>query len=210
LPYIGENFSKQYIISNYIGESFSSLIPGVLALAQGLGQNPGCHNITDLKTNTISLVPKPLIPNFSVSIYFILIFSLLCACTLAFSWLHFSKTAIRERETKEYSCQLVQSSDQTENHSTDSTQGDFSNFFFNKNGGYHDFCEKVLLNILTVMITFICFGILPGLKSKTNSLSFYSTYKQLCLFQPILLGIQSYSTLPYGNNVFNYAINLSK
>ena len=46
LPYIGGNFIKEYIIPNYIGESLASLIPSVLSLIQGLGQDPGCQNVT--------------------------------------------------------------------------------------------------------------------------------------------------------------------
>jgi hypothetical protein len=43
--------------------------------------------------------------------------------------------------------------------------------------------EKILLYTMTILIAFLCYGTLPGL--------------------------QSYSTLPYGNNVFNLAVNLS-
>jgi hypothetical protein len=44
--------------------------------------------------------------------------------------------------------------------------------------------EKIILLSIIFCVSFICYGILPGL--------------------------QSYSTLPYGNDVFNYSVNLSK
>ena len=44
--------------------------------------------------------------------------------------------------------------------------------------------EKTILLSIIFCVSFICYGILPGL--------------------------QSYSTLPYGNDVFNYSVNLSK
>ena len=43
--------------------------------------------------------------------------------------------------------------------------------------------EKIILYTIIFWVSFICYGALPGL--------------------------QSYSTLPYGNNVFNLSVNLS-
>ncbi len=175
LPYIGENFAKPYIISNYIGESLSSLIPSVLALAQGLGQNPGCHSIKDPATNATLMVPKHIVPNYSVKIYFILMFLILCLCMLAFTWLHFSKTAIKERETNElsrhkHSDNKDESSDQKEKSQPDekklaesvSASFKISTFLFNVDGGSHDNFEKMFLNGLTFLTSFIYYGILPG------------------------------------------------
>jgi hypothetical protein len=96
LPYIGENFAKEYIIPNYIGESLAALLPSILSLSQGLGKDPGCHNVTN--GNVTKLDPMPINPNYSVQVYFILIFILLGISTLAFSCLHFSPLAIRERK----------------------------------------------------------------------------------------------------------------
>jgi hypothetical protein len=79
-----------------VGESLAALIPSILSLSQGLGKDPGCHNVTT--GNTTELVKKPFVLNYSVQLYFILIFVLLTICTIAFSLLHFSPIAIRERK----------------------------------------------------------------------------------------------------------------
>jgi hypothetical protein len=105
LPYIGGNFAKEYIIPNYVGESLAALIPSSLSLLQGLGQNPGCHNVTK-DDNTTELQPLPIVPNFSAQVYFILMFLLLCISTLGFSLLHFSPIARRARKQLNPSAQI--------------------------------------------------------------------------------------------------------
>jgi hypothetical protein len=96
LPYIGGNFIKEYIIPNYVGESLAALIPSTLSLIQGLGQNPGCRNVTN--GNVTELEPIPIVPNYSVQLYFIFMFLLLCISTTAFTFLHFSPIAVRQRK----------------------------------------------------------------------------------------------------------------
>ncbi len=96
LPYIGGNFVKEYIIPNYIGESLAALIPSSLSLLQGLGQTPGCQNVT--RDNVTNLEPIAIAPNYSVQLYFILMFLLLCVSTTAFTLLNFSPIAVRQRK----------------------------------------------------------------------------------------------------------------
>jgi hypothetical protein len=111
LPYIGGNFVKEYVIPYYIGESMSSFVPGILALTQGLGQNPGCHNVTE--GNVTVLKPLPIVPNYSVSTFFILMCLLLCASIAAFSILNFSAYAKKHRK------QFVNSENQEINSKVD-------------------------------------------------------------------------------------------
>ena len=101
LPYIGSNFVKEYIIPNYIGESLAALVPSVISLMQGLGQTPPCHNVTTTDANNQSvtkLTPMDITPNFSVSLYFVFMFGLLCVSTISFTLLNFSRLAKRERK----------------------------------------------------------------------------------------------------------------
>ena len=55
LTYIGK-FKQNYVTALYIGEGISSLLPGVLALAQGMGEDYNCNknfNSTNINsTNT--------------------------------------------------------------------------------------------------------------------------------------------------------------
>ena len=157
LPYIADKFSKEYIFAYYIGESFSALIPGVLALVQGVEQNQDCGAAT-------STLNKE--PNFSVLIYFICIFFILCVSVFAFTLIdvlpyvnRFTKRAI-VATPEERRLELA------------------------KPLNTHDTADKMLLFFYNFLITFFMFGFLPGL--------------------------QSYSTMPYGNLVYSLSINLSK
>ena len=78
LPYLAERFAKEYIIGYYVGESFSALIPGVLALSQGVGDTQSCANQANTQIK----------PNYPVLVYFMLIFAILCLGILAFSLLN--------------------------------------------------------------------------------------------------------------------------
>jgi hypothetical protein len=74
----------------------SSFVPGVLALVQGLGQDPGCYNATE--GNATVMKPLPIVPNFSVSTFFILMCLLLCCSISAFTALNFSDFARKHRK----------------------------------------------------------------------------------------------------------------
>lgn len=192
MPYIGGNFIKEYIIPNYIGESLAALIPSVLSLIQGLGQDPGCHNVTDPLTNQTSLVPIQIVPNYSVSLYFIFMFILLCVSTTAFSLLNFSKIAIKERKENAISSpkkpKLRSPQKSSESHETsldfqnsssiDSQTNLTTPIDTEKNNIQvtsisNGRKEKIILLTYIFFLSFVCYGVLPGL--------------------------QSYSTLPYGN-----------
>jgi hypothetical protein len=109
LPYIGSNYRKEYIIPNYIGESLSAMIPSIAGIVQGVGQDLGCKNVTTNKTeiinstlvyfNETTLESLPLVPYFSVSVYYVFLFVLLCISVTAFTLLNFlplSKNARKE------------------------------------------------------------------------------------------------------------------
>ena len=50
IPYWA-SFKSQYITAYYIGEGLGSLIPGLLGLAQGMGSEPSCVNLTTQNTS---------------------------------------------------------------------------------------------------------------------------------------------------------------
>lgn len=208
LPYIGGNFAKEYMIPNYIGESLAALVPSVLSLAQGLGQTLPCQNITIFNetsnTNTTSLVPGVIKPNFSVQIYFLMMFVLLIISTSSFTFLNLSKTAAQARKQNAISNRVekrigphFEKSENKESICSNSTlvselsaEGryiekpatsteDHSLRSYTK----EEKREMIILLTLVFMLSFGNYGVLPGL--------------------------QTYSTLPYGNEIFNYAVNLS-
>jgi len=183
LPYITETFPKEYIFAYYLGESFSALIPGALALFQGVTMNSECHNTTvpthhvDEFTHVSTvlykykLTPVKLAPTFSVLIYFVVIFMFNCVSTAVFfliDSLPFVKKHYRISRT-EASVESKNEIDKVDD-GQDSKTGDI-------------FKEKAYLLFLNFLVTFFFFGFLPG--------------------------IQSFSTIPYGNMVFSLSINLS-
>lgn len=194
MPYICGNFVKEYVIPNYIGESLAALLPSILSLAQGLGQNTVCRNVT-IDNQTV-LEPERISPNYSVSVYFILMFILLCISTVSFSLLHFSKVARNERKNRISDSNAISSGKKEfssqESGSDSSISADIahSNEVIIKNEPLtssidprnHRIEQFVLLSYIA-LLSFTCYGVLPGL--------------------------QSYSTLPYGNDIFNYSVNLS-
>ncbi len=181
-------------------------MPSSLALAQGLGKNPGCHNVSYFNASTnetdYRLEPIKIVPNFSVQVYFFLMFVLLIICTCSFSFLNFSKIAIRARKPNAISnkrtVQITPSFEESlinDRHKVSiSSEGTLtSNLSTNDSSTADrplrqlDFDEKrelLILFSLIFMLSFICYGILPGL--------------------------QPYSTLPYGNDIYNYSVNFSE
>lgn len=181
MPYIGTHFVKEYIIPNYIGESLAALIPSILSLIQGLGQDPGCSNFTDPSTNTTSLKPNKIIPNYSVQLYFLFMFGLLCISTIAFTLLNFSPIAKRERRNASTNKRSRTISEKSEvdvspenaiNSLTNLTLTDQSKSIVSQKPISKNQLEKFILLSIIFCVSFLAYGILPGL--------------------------QSYSTLPYG------------
>lgn len=156
LPFIGDNFIKEYIIPNYVGESFSALIPGIMAMFQGIGSEKmkNC-NSKDMNstTNQIKLKPK-----YSVSTYFIFMQILLIISILCFTALNYSSLGIQEKRKKR------------ENHSfrMASLSGNVDleieeTSFNNKNK--IDTKRINFLLFLTFLVSFTIYGYLPGLLS---------------------------------------------
>lgn len=209
LPYIGEHFTKEYIIPNYIGESLSSLIPGILAMAQGLQtSDEHCKSsaslTTNLTANLTAITTPPLVvnlhrPNFSVSVYFFLMFVLLLFSILAFTMLNFSKSAVAHRKAPKItriSFAAVDNENENGDDNDDEDEGIDSmsiDQIMPHTLNHHvevvndpkqrRFEVRVLL-ILIFFVTFMYYGFLPGLLS--------------------------YSTIPYSPKFFNLSMNLSK
>ena len=64
------------------------MLPSIAGIIQGVGQDVGCINVTS-SSNETELEQLPLVPYFSVSIYYILLFILLCISVTAFTLLNF-------------------------------------------------------------------------------------------------------------------------
>jgi riboflavin transporter 2 len=97
-------FKPQYMSGYYIGEALSSLVPGLLGLAQGVSGEPHCVNASTSIYNattggnitTWRVVATYQEPNFSVRAFFLMMASLLLVSLLAFTVLHFAPFVKRE------------------------------------------------------------------------------------------------------------------
>ncbi|CAL4071478.1 unnamed protein product, partial [Meganyctiphanes norvegica] len=84
MPYMAV-WRKLYLPAFLIGEGLSGLIPGLVALIQGVGGNPSCQNVTDNNTSTgWHLEPMPLDPLFSVTDFFFFLLAMMITSFLAF------------------------------------------------------------------------------------------------------------------------------
>ena len=84
LPFMAV-FPPRYMTAFYIGEGLSGLAPGLAGLAQGVGGKPTCVNKTTTTHDTLTeLVPVFVKPSFSVSIFFVFLFVVVCLSGIAF------------------------------------------------------------------------------------------------------------------------------
>jgi hypothetical protein len=177
------------MIPNYIGESLAALIPAFLSLAQGLGQNPGCRNVTYLETNMTTnltanvtkLEPIQIQPNFSVDVYFILLFLLLSISMLSFTMLNFCNVSKRSRmknpsfskidnrvkptsnsiltsDELEFNSKINDSKEKIIQQDISASSGTLDTSKLEKDNKL----EKRILFSIILSVSFICYGILPG------------------------------------------------
>jgi len=197
LPYIGEHFAKQYIVPLYIGESVSSSIPSLIVFFQG-STNPdegACtinqqlsatteenlvapkrqyfvhqkHNLTAIKTAE-NVLPQTLKthPNFSVSIFFLIIAGLMLFSSLAFFYIDvkyakkklmkeelLTKIDEKRKEAKERQAFLKQ------DIKNQKLENDIEAKIESPNRRH--LVEKITLFVISFFISCFMYGILPGI-----------------------------------------------
>jgi len=129
----------------------SALIPGVLAMIQGVGSSNDNCNKTDIKNNTIIDVKQ--IPNFSVSVYFLLMFVILMICGVSFAILNYSKIGINARKN-ELNQMIALDSELNED---DIQESQMKSKEIKR--------EILILFIITYFGSFVNYGFLPGIMS---------------------------------------------
>ncbi|GBM86975.1 Solute carrier family 52, riboflavin transporter, member 3-A [Araneus ventricosus] len=105
LPFIA-NFKEQYVISYMVGSGLSGPVPGVIAMAQGVGGYADCRNVT-VNTTTENgtstdyvLQPYYPPPRFSPNIFFGILSAQMCISWIAFVLLNSLPQAKRERKQR--------------------------------------------------------------------------------------------------------------
>lgn len=92
------NFPPIYISALMVGETFSSMLPGFVALAQGVGYDDNsCSNKTD-KTNNSTTVHDNI--NFSPNVFFVFLFLMMITCGAAFLALNYLPIAKKQHVRK--------------------------------------------------------------------------------------------------------------
>lgn len=91
------NFPEVYLISYMIGEGLSLLLPSLVSLAQGVGNNY-CANVTTETTGESVMVEHTYPAKFSSQIFFCIMFVVMFLTSLTFLLLNNSKTVEKERK----------------------------------------------------------------------------------------------------------------
>ena len=167
LTYIGK-FKQNYVTALYIGEGISSLLPGLFALAQGIGEDNNCNNQTlnSTHTNTTHYNPTELQPNFSVSTYFWILFATLLVSFSAFIALdripYFKTHRIIRNKTDEAQTEPLRGEHKEGALKVSSTKGKYS------------------LYLAITIVSFLLYGFIPGLSSY-SALPYGSKTMHLCV-----------------------------
>ncbi|XP_042217179.1 solute carrier family 52, riboflavin transporter, member 3-B-like [Homarus americanus] len=182
MPYMAV-WREIYLASYLVGEGMSGLLPALVALAQGVGGNVECENVTvpnatnDYDTDYI-LQPVPLHPRFSVTSFFYILLSMMIASALAFTFLEHLPNIKSERTTSPSPTDSVAALEAS--HSN-------TRLMENVASSKHD----------------------PGMTSRAYWLMLVGQAWACCLTNGVLPSIQSYSCGAYGNTAYHLAVTLS-
>ncbi|KAH8359035.1 hypothetical protein KR093_004070, partial [Drosophila rubida] len=95
MPYMGR-FKEQYMVTYFIGEGLSGLLPSVTALVQGIGTSGGCVlvNVTETGEEIYAHETQP--PLFDTKVFFLILFGLMVLSYIGYTLLHALPLARRE------------------------------------------------------------------------------------------------------------------
>ncbi|KAL2744692.1 hypothetical protein V1477_007234 [Vespula maculifrons] len=197
MPYL-RNFNETYMISYFIGEGLSGVLPSLVALIQNIGGNK------NYVTNS-TITSKEIIPDlrFTPLYYFLFIFLVLLLSLIAFIILQYSsfkdiKKNYEENKNSQDKIQVTHhnindksistsnnlclENDQTDKHYLSNDKRKKARCL--KTDYKMSFYQKLYLLILMSLLCFFGNGFLPS--------------------------IQSYSSLPYGNITYQLSVTLTQ
>ncbi|XP_034116967.2 solute carrier family 52, riboflavin transporter, member 3-A [Drosophila albomicans] len=87
MPYMGR-FKEQYMVTYFIGEGLSGLLPSVTALIQGIGNTGSCVlvNVTETGEEIYEQETQP--PLFDTKVFFLILFGLMVLSYIGYTLLH--------------------------------------------------------------------------------------------------------------------------
>ena len=179
-------FKGIYLNSYLVGEGLSGFLPSIVALAQGVGGNPECIDVT-LDNGTIISQEYQEPARFSADVFFFILTGLMGISTVAFISIIALPSFKNERVVN--SAKVVKVAD--ENGNDDRSNGDSDN---SDSGDTDTDSDRPI-------------------KKHTNKRKFYSYLTVifcLCfLCNGFLPSIQTYSCLPYGNTIYHICVTLN-
>lgn len=213
LPFMA-TFRDIYLLSYFIGEGLSGFLPSLVALAQGVGGNAECVNVsfvnvTDNETEyRIDQVSSE--PNFSADIFFYFLCAMMVVSYAAFLLLRFLPMAVEEHAPPSPSTTLDHSQSSTTD-SQDSGMNETTSIYDSGDSAasYGTDCHVRPSSDWTKRKDDVC---LCAPQRRQLWTHFYLLFIQawVSFYQNgVLLSIQSYSCLPYGNVAYHLTVTLS-
>lgn len=197
LPFMMQ-LKAEYLTTYYVGEGLSGLIPAVMALIQGVGimqcvnstQNLSHNETTNWSSGlTDYLIPHYLPANFSVRAFFFFLAAMMFVCLAAFLLLNKLPVVARERTIRLKNQGAIRDSDflkemkSPEQKPMMSSPNDIQRLKNMFERGTYSWAQIVYI-----------FIILAWVNALTNS---------------VLLSVQSYSCLPYGNRAYHWSATMA-
>ncbi|KAJ8688228.1 hypothetical protein QAD02_024023 [Eretmocerus hayati] len=96
MPYM-RNYREIYLVSYLVGEGLSGFLPSIVALIQGVGENPVCVNVTKSGSSDIEFEVRYSNPRFSTQSFFLFLGTLLFLSAASFIGLNKLSVAKGER-----------------------------------------------------------------------------------------------------------------
>lgn len=187
LPYM-MRLKPHFLTTYYVGEGVSGLLPALVALVQGVGV-VSCVNSTRSLNQTLNvssgfvtfdLQAQYQPANFSTEVFFFFLSAMMLVCLLAFLLLNYHPSVARELTNNGYTNGVREKSHKNRNQSEQKFMMDSFRPAKQKSsfgtGSY------------SWMQVFYIFGILAWANALTNA---------------VLPSVQSYSCMPYGNNIYH-------
>lgn len=181
MPYMGR-FKEMYLVTYFVGEGLSGLLPSIVSLIQGIGGDAECIlvNTTSSGEEIFEKVNAP--ARFSPTDYFLFIFVTFLCSVIAFTLLDRLKLAKREYAAGQID--FGNSYKYEEKNATNTIDAVANDASENQEKSTHiSSTEYVVLLLLIGCLSFMANGMF-------NS-------------------IQSYSSLPYGNSAYHLSVTLS-
>ncbi|XP_054736318.1 solute carrier family 52, riboflavin transporter, member 3-A [Anastrepha obliqua] len=182
MPYMGR-FKEMYLVTYFVGEGLSGLLPSVVSLVQGIGSDSACVLVNTTSTGEEVYEKQTLPPRFDSMEFFLIIFALFVCSVIAFTLLDRLQISKREYAIGQID---VGNNYKYEEHKT---TNDMNNAAMKETSVNPDKSIQISSNEYVLLLLLI------------GCLSFFAN--------GMFNSIQSYSSLPYGSSAYHLSVTLS-